>query len=115
MNIFKSLAVKDLEAATRAIPIIDFGPAFRGEPGGLEDPGGDTDAEADEESDGDGGDDGDDSVSDDPSDEQEDEGQGTTVHVSPYGALNRPVRYSRLTRAASRRRPPRRPAPRSPR
>ena len=36
MNIFKSLAVKDLEAATRAIPVIDFGPAFRGEPGGLE-------------------------------------------------------------------------------
>ena len=36
MNLFKSLAVKDLEAATRAIPLIDFGPAFRGEPGGLD-------------------------------------------------------------------------------
>jgi isopenicillin N synthase-like dioxygenase len=36
MNIFKSLAVKDLDEATRAIPVIDFGPAFRGEPGGLE-------------------------------------------------------------------------------
>ncbi len=36
MNIFKTLAVKDLEAATRAIPVIDFAPAFRGEPGGLE-------------------------------------------------------------------------------
>ena len=40
------------------------------EPAGLEDPGGDTDAEADAESDGDGGD-GNDSTSDDPSDEQE--------------------------------------------
>jgi isopenicillin N synthase-like dioxygenase len=36
MNIFKSLAVKDIAAATRAIPLIDFAPAFRGEPGGLE-------------------------------------------------------------------------------
>jgi len=36
MNIFKALAVKDPEAVTRAIPVIDFGPAFRGEPGGLE-------------------------------------------------------------------------------
>ena len=36
MNIFKSMAVKDLEEATRAIPVIDFGPAFRGDPGGLE-------------------------------------------------------------------------------
>jgi isopenicillin N synthase-like dioxygenase len=36
MNIFKTLAVKDLEAATRAIPVIDFTPAFRDEPGGLE-------------------------------------------------------------------------------
>jgi NlpC/P60 family len=42
------------------------------EPGGLEDPGGDTDAEADAESDGDGGDDND-SVSDDASDEEEDD------------------------------------------
>ena len=36
MNIFKAMAVKDPEAVTRAIPVIDFGPAFRGEPGGLE-------------------------------------------------------------------------------
>lgn len=36
MNIFKSLAVKDVDEATRAIPVIDVGPAFRGEPGGLE-------------------------------------------------------------------------------
>jgi isopenicillin N synthase-like dioxygenase len=36
MNIFKAMAVKDLEEATRAIPIVDVGPAFRGEPGGLE-------------------------------------------------------------------------------
>jgi isopenicillin N synthase-like dioxygenase len=36
MNIFKAMAVKDLGEATKAIPVIDFGPAFRGEPGGLE-------------------------------------------------------------------------------
>ena len=36
MNILKAMAVKDLEEATRAIPVIDFAPAFRGEPGGLE-------------------------------------------------------------------------------
>jgi isopenicillin N synthase-like dioxygenase len=36
MNIFKARAVKDLDEATRAIPVIDVGPAFRGEPGGLE-------------------------------------------------------------------------------
>ena len=36
MNIFKAQAVKDLEAAASAIPVIDVGPAFRGEPGGLE-------------------------------------------------------------------------------
>jgi isopenicillin N synthase-like dioxygenase len=36
MNIFKAMAVKDLAEATKAIPVIDFGPAFRGEPGGLE-------------------------------------------------------------------------------
>ena len=36
MNIFKAMAVKSLEEATRAIPVIDFGPAFRGEPGGLD-------------------------------------------------------------------------------
>src|SRR5262245_46657672 len=35
MNILKSMAVKDVEEATKAIPVIDFGPAFRGEPGGL--------------------------------------------------------------------------------
>jgi isopenicillin N synthase-like dioxygenase len=29
MNILKSLAVKDVEEATRAIPVIDFSPAFR--------------------------------------------------------------------------------------
>jgi isopenicillin N synthase-like dioxygenase len=33
MNIFKAQAVQDAERA--AIPVIDFGPAFRGEPGGL--------------------------------------------------------------------------------
>jgi isopenicillin N synthase-like dioxygenase len=36
MNIFKAMAVKSLEEVTRSIPVIDFGPAFRGEPGGLE-------------------------------------------------------------------------------
>ncbi len=36
MNIFKTMTVKDVEEATRAIPVIDFGPAFRGDPGGLE-------------------------------------------------------------------------------
>jgi isopenicillin N synthase-like dioxygenase len=36
MNIFKAIAVKDVEAVTKTIPVIDFGPAFRGEPGGLE-------------------------------------------------------------------------------
>jgi isopenicillin N synthase-like dioxygenase len=36
MNIFKAMAVKNLEETTRAIPVIDAGPAFRGEPGGLE-------------------------------------------------------------------------------
>jgi isopenicillin N synthase-like dioxygenase len=36
MNIFKAMAVKDLDAVTRAIPVIDFGPAFGGDPGGLE-------------------------------------------------------------------------------
>jgi len=36
MNIFKTMAVKSLEEATRAIPVIDAGPAFRGEPGGLD-------------------------------------------------------------------------------
>lgn len=36
MNIFRAQAVRDVEAATREIPVIDFGPAFRHEPGGLE-------------------------------------------------------------------------------
>jgi isopenicillin N synthase-like dioxygenase len=36
MSIFKTMAVKDVEEATKAIPVIDFGPAFRREPGGLE-------------------------------------------------------------------------------
>jgi isopenicillin N synthase-like dioxygenase len=36
MNIFKARAVKDPEHVARAIPVIDVGPAFRGEPGGLE-------------------------------------------------------------------------------
>src|SRR5687767_1273277 len=36
MNIFKAMAVKSVEDATRAIPVIDFGPAFDGKPGGLE-------------------------------------------------------------------------------
>jgi isopenicillin N synthase-like dioxygenase len=34
MNIFKAMAVRSVEEATQAIPVIDFGPAFRGEPGG---------------------------------------------------------------------------------
>src|SRR5215467_11808287 len=36
MNIFKALAVKDIETATKAIPLIDVGPAFRGEPDAIE-------------------------------------------------------------------------------
>ena len=36
MNIFKTMAVKSVEEATRSIPVIDFAPAFRGEPGGLD-------------------------------------------------------------------------------
>lgn len=36
MNIFKAMAVKNLDDVTRAIPVIDFGPAFRREPDGLE-------------------------------------------------------------------------------
>ena len=36
MNIFKAMAVRSVEEATRAIPVIDFGPAFRGETGGLD-------------------------------------------------------------------------------
>ena len=36
MNIFKAMAVRSVEEAARAIPVIDVGPAFRGEPGALE-------------------------------------------------------------------------------
>ncbi len=36
MNIFKAMAVRSLEEATRAIPVIDAGAAFRGERGGLD-------------------------------------------------------------------------------
>jgi isopenicillin N synthase-like dioxygenase len=36
MNLFKANAVTDVEAATKAIPVIDFGPAFRDQPGGLD-------------------------------------------------------------------------------
>jgi len=36
MNIFKTRAVKDVADVTRSIPVIDVGPAFRGEPGGLD-------------------------------------------------------------------------------
>jgi isopenicillin N synthase-like dioxygenase len=36
MNIFKALAVRDFDAATKAIPLIDVGPAFRGEPGAMD-------------------------------------------------------------------------------
>jgi isopenicillin N synthase-like dioxygenase len=36
MNIFKARAVRDVDAVTRTIPLIDCGPAFRTDPGGLE-------------------------------------------------------------------------------
>jgi isopenicillin N synthase-like dioxygenase len=36
MNIFKAMAVKDLEEAAKAIPVVDVGPAFRGDRGGLD-------------------------------------------------------------------------------
>ena len=36
MNIFKTMAVKDPEQVTRAIPVIDVGRAFRGELDGLD-------------------------------------------------------------------------------
>ena len=36
MNIFKAMPVKNLEEVTREIPVIDVGPAFRGEPGALD-------------------------------------------------------------------------------
>ena len=36
MNIFKEMAVRSVEEATRAIPVIDFEAAFRDQPGGLD-------------------------------------------------------------------------------
>jgi isopenicillin N synthase-like dioxygenase len=36
MNIFKAQAVRNLDEVTKAIPVIDFGPAFAERPGGLE-------------------------------------------------------------------------------
>ena len=36
MNIFKTLAVTDVDEATKSIPLIDVGPAFRDEPGARE-------------------------------------------------------------------------------
>ena len=36
MNIFKAMAVRSVEEATRAIPVIDFGPALRGDAGGVD-------------------------------------------------------------------------------
>jgi isopenicillin N synthase-like dioxygenase len=36
MNIFKAMAVKDVAEVTRTIPVIDVGPAFRGELGALD-------------------------------------------------------------------------------
>src|SRR5688500_18789486 len=36
MNIFKAMAVRSVEEATREIPVIDFGAAVRGESGGLD-------------------------------------------------------------------------------
>ena len=36
MNIFKAVAVRSVEEATRAIPVIDFGPVFRNETGALD-------------------------------------------------------------------------------
>ena len=36
MHLFKQQGVKDFEAATRKIPVIDYGPYFAGEPGALE-------------------------------------------------------------------------------
>jgi isopenicillin N synthase-like dioxygenase len=36
MNIFKAMAVRNLEEVTREIPVIDVGPVFRDEPGALE-------------------------------------------------------------------------------
>jgi len=42
MNIFKTMAVRDLAEVTRTIPVIDLGPAFRREPDGLERAAGDV-------------------------------------------------------------------------
>src|SRR3989442_12308052 len=36
MHIFKTLAVKDVDEATKSIPLIDVGPAFRDAPGARE-------------------------------------------------------------------------------
>jgi isopenicillin N synthase-like dioxygenase len=36
VNIFKAHAVRDLDEVTKAIPVIDFAPAFQGAPGGLD-------------------------------------------------------------------------------
>ena len=36
MNIFKAMAAKSVEEATRSIPVIDFDPAFAGRPGALD-------------------------------------------------------------------------------
>ena len=36
MNIFKAMAVRNLDEATQAIPMIDFGPAFRKESAGID-------------------------------------------------------------------------------
>jgi isopenicillin N synthase-like dioxygenase len=36
MNIFKAMAVRDPEQVSRAIPVIDVGPAFAGQPGALD-------------------------------------------------------------------------------
>jgi len=36
MNILKTMTVKDIAEATRAIPVIDFAPALEGTPGGLD-------------------------------------------------------------------------------
>ena len=36
MNIFKAMAARSVEEATRAIPVIDFGAAFRGDSGALD-------------------------------------------------------------------------------
>src|SRR5688572_2950138 len=36
MNIFKAMAVRSVEEATKSIPVIDFAPVFRDEPGGVD-------------------------------------------------------------------------------